>query len=127
MTIPARYRDALLTNVEGQLTVTVNFEGGLMVYPRPAWEETREKIMALPAKYNSVQRLLLGNAFDLDIDKAGRVLIPPQLRDKAKLEKEVVLVGMGKHFDLWSADKYAELEARDLEAGLPDDLTDFSF
>ncbi|CAM5199823.1 division/cell wall cluster transcriptional repressor MraZ [Oligella ureolytica] len=61
----------------------------------------------------------------MDIDKAGRVLIPSQLRDRANLEKDVVLVGMGRHFNLWTP-KYEELVSVDLEAGLPDDLGDFS-
>jgi MraZ protein len=126
MMIPARYRDALLSEVEGQLTFTCNFDGGLLVYPRPQWEAKLEEIMNLPANRASVKRTLLGNAFDVDIDKAGRVLIPAQLRERAGLDKDVVLVGMGRHFDLWDAARYEALVQADLESGLPDDLDDFS-
>ncbi|WP_432786700.1 Transcriptional regulator MraZ [Oligella sp. MSHR50489EDL] len=124
--IPARYRDVLLETAEGKLTFTCNFDGGLLVYPRAQWESKLEEIMNLPANRASVKRTLLGNAFDVDIDKAGRVLIPAQLRERASLDKDVVLVGMGRHFDLWDAAKYEQLVAIDLEAGLPDDLGDFS-
>lgn len=126
MMIPARYRDVLLEGVGGELTFTCNFDGGLLVYPRPQWELKLEEIMNLPANRASVKRTLLGNAFDVDIDKAGRVLIPSQLRDRAGLDRDVVLVGMGRHFDLWDAEKYEALVAVDLDAGLPDDLGDFS-
>ena len=124
--IPARYRDVLLEGAKGELTFTCNFDGGLLVYPRAQWESKLEEIMRLPANRASVKRTLLGNAFDVDIDKAGRVLIPAQLRERASLDKDVVLVGMGRHFDLWDAAKYEALVAVDLEAGLPDDLGDFS-
>ena len=102
--IPARYRDVLLEGVEGKLTFTCNFDGGLLVYPRPQWEIKLEEIMRLPANRASVKRTLLGNAFDVDIVRAGRVLIPSQLRERAGLEKDVVLVGLGRHFDLWDAE-----------------------
>lgn len=126
MMIPARYRDVLLGEAEGKLTFTCNFDGGLLVYPRAQWELKVAEIMNLPASHNSVKRILLGNAFDVDIDKAGRVLIPAQLRERAKLDKDVVLVGMGRYFDLWDSSRYESLVEVDLEAGLPDDLGAFS-
>ncbi len=126
MTIPARYRDGLLEEAHGGLTLTLNFENSLLVYPRFEWEKLRERLIQLPASHARVQRVLLGNAFDVDIDKAGRVLVPPQLRAKTQIDKDVVLVGMGNRFDLWDAEQYEAVLARDLAAGLPEDLSDFS-
>ena len=126
MTIPARYRDALMESAQGALTITRNFDGGLLVYPRPVWEEKRETIMQLPMSARHVQRLLLGNAQDVEIDGSGRVLIAPELRSATEMVKDVVLVGMGRHFDLWDAQVFANMQAADMAKGLPDSLDDFS-
>ena len=125
MTIPARYRDVLLKDSHGELTITRNLDGGLLIYPRSEWEERRKSIMNLPMKSRGIQRLLVGNAQDVEIDSAGRVLIAPELRNIAGIIKDVVLVGMGHSFELWDAEKYAELQAKDLEEIDPDDLGDF--
>ncbi len=125
MTIPARYRDVLLNDSHGELTITRNLEGGLLIYPRSEWEERRKIIMNLPTKSRGIQRLLVGNAQDVEIDSAGRVLIAPELRNIAGIIKDVVLVGMGHSFELWDAEKYADLQAKDLEEIDPDDLGDF--
>ena len=125
MTIPARYRDVLLKDSHGELTITRNLEGGLLIYPRSEWEERRKAIMNLSTKSRGIQRLLVGNAQDVEIDSAGRVLIAPELRNIAGIIKDVVLVGMGHSFELWDAEKYAELQAKDLEEIDPDDLGDF--
>lgn len=126
MTIPARYRDALMESAQGALTITRNFDGGLLIYPRPVWEEKRETIMQLPMSARHVQRLLLGNAQDVEIDGSGRVLIAPELRTATEMVKDVVLVGMGRHFDLWDAQVFAHMQAADMAKGLPDSLDDFS-
>ena len=125
MTIPARYRDVLLKDSHGELTITRNLDGGLLIYPRSEWEERRKIIMNLPTKSRGIQRLLVGNAQDVEIDSAGRVLIAPELRNIAGIIKDVVLVGMGHSFELWDAEKYADLQAKDLEEIDPDDLGDF--
>ena len=125
MTIPTRYRDVLLKDSHGELTITRNLEGGLLIYPRSEWEERRKAIMNLSTKSRGIQRLLVGNAQDVEIDSAGRVLIAPELRNIAGIIKDVVLVGMGHSFELWDAEKYAELQAKDLEEIDPDDLGDF--
>lgn len=126
MTIPARYRDALMESAQGALTITRNFDGGLLIYPRPVWEEKRETIMQLPMSARHVQRMLLGNAQDVDIDGSGRVLIAPELRTATAMIKDVVLVGMGRHFDLWDAQMFAQMQAADMAKGLPESLDDFS-
>ena len=125
MTIPTRYRDVLLKDSHGELTITRNLDGGLLIYPRSEWEERRKAIMNLSTKSRGIQRLLVGNAQDVEIDSAGRVLIAPELRNIAGIIKDVVLVGMGHSFELWDAEKYAELQAKDLEEIDPDDLGDF--
>lgn len=125
--VPTRHRDALTTQAEGRLTITRHPDGCLLVYPRPEWEKKREQIAAFPMQARALQRLLLGNAQDVEIDSAGRVLIAPELRQAATLSRDVMMLGMGGHFELWDAAELARREAADLAAGMPEVLNQFSF
>lgn len=127
LTIPTRHRDALAAQCEGKLTLTRHPDGCLLVYPRPVWETKREEIARLPAGARVLQRLMLGNAQDVDIDGAGRVLVAPELRNAAGLNKEVMLLGMGGHFELWDAVTLQRREAEDLAKGMTEILNQFSF
>ena len=73
------------------------------------------------------QRIFLGNAVDVEMDGAGRVLISPELRRAAMLEKDVMLLGMGTHLEIWDAAAYERHEAETLAQGLPEALANFSF
>ena len=125
--IPARHRDALLLQSEGRITLTRSTDGCLLLYPRPVWETQREKIVAWPYSLRHMRRLLLGSAQDVEMDATGRILISPELRKAAELKREVLLLGMGSHFEIWDTEKHAEAEAEAMAAGLPDGLHDFSF
>ncbi|GAA0777943.1 division/cell wall cluster transcriptional repressor MraZ [Castellaniella ginsengisoli] len=109
MSIPARYRDALLAEEQGRLTLTRHPDGCLMLYPRSIWESKREQIAALPASARPLQRLLLGNAQDVEMDGASRILVAPELRAAAGLNRDVMLLGLGSNFELWDR---AQWEAR---------------
>jgi len=125
--MPTRHRDQLLAGCEGRLTLTRHPDGCLLVYPRPAWEARREELAVLPYAARALQRLLLGNAIDVEIDSAGRLLIPTGLREDAKLAREATLIGMGAHFELWQPEMLREREERDLANGLPDAAAGFTF
>jgi MraZ protein len=127
VSIPTRHRDALVSQVEGRLTLTRHPDGCLLVYPRSVWEKNREQIAAIPMSARPLQRLLLGNAQDVDMDGAGRILVAPELRAAVGLTREVMLLGMGSHFELWDAAEWARREAEDLAKGMPDALDQFSF
>ncbi len=127
MAVPSRHRDALQALCSGQLTITKNPDGCLMVFPRPAWETFRDKVAALPMSAAGWKRIFLGNAMDVEIDSAARALISPELRAAAGLTKEVMLLGMGSHFELWDAQKYAEHEAAVMAQPMPEALQDFTF
>ena len=127
MSVPSRHRDLLQALCEGQLTITKHPEGCLMVFPRPAWEVFRDKVAALPMSAAGWKRIFLGNAMDVEIDSAARVLISPELRAAAGLSKDVMLLGMGSHFELWDAARYAAHEAEVMAQAMPPVLSDFSF
>lgn len=114
LAIPARHRDALISQCGGNLVVTAHPHGCLLVYPLPDWEPIRDQILAAPGLNQQaalLKRLLVGNARDEEMDAAGRVLIAPELREWAKLDKQVRLVGQGKHFELWAEDAWLKQQA----------------
>lgn len=127
MMIPARYRDALAVQCQGRATLTRHPHGCLLFFPRPTWEIHREQIAAWPMSARAWQRIFLGNACDVELDSAGRILIAPELRTVAGLQHDVMLLGMGSHFEIWDAAKLAESESAAVAAGMPDVLSNFSF
>jgi MraZ protein len=127
LAVPTRHREVLGACAAGQLTITKHPHGCLMLFPRPQWEQFRERIAALPLSAQWWKRIFLGNAMDCELDSAGRVLIAPELRAAAGLHKEAVLLGMGNHFELWDAQAYAAQEAQAMQGELPEALKDFSF
>jgi transcriptional regulator MraZ len=105
MAVPARHRDVLLAAGEGRLVLTAHPHRCLLLYPQPEWQPIRAKILAAPSlepQSAMLRRLLVGFAVDTEMDGAGRVLVAPELRQYAGLEKEVWLVGQGSHFEIWS-------------------------
>jgi MraZ protein len=125
--MPARHRELLAAMDVNQLTITKHPEGSLMIFPRPAWENFRDRVAALPMEASGWKRVFLGNAMDVDIDASSRVLIAPELRAAAGLVRDVMLLGMGSHFELWDAARYAEHEAAVMQSPMPESLKNFSF
>ncbi|HWU84776.1 MAG TPA: division/cell wall cluster transcriptional repressor MraZ [Rhodocyclaceae bacterium] len=105
MAVPARHRDALTALSGGRLVLTAHPHQCLLLYPESAWAPIRDRILAAPSfdpRSAATKRVLLGNALDVAMDAAGRLLITPELRTVADLGKQVWLVGMGSHFEIWS-------------------------
>lgn len=127
LSVPTRYRDVLSADAAGQLTITKHPHGCLMVFPRPEWEQFRDRIAQLPMSAQWWKRMFLGNAMDVDMDGTGRVLVSPELRQSAGLTRDVLLLGMGRHFELWDKATYDALEAQAVQGEMPDVLKDFSF
>ncbi|MBT0569974.1 division/cell wall cluster transcriptional repressor MraZ [Curvibacter sp. CHRR-16] len=127
LSVPTRHRDVLLATASGQLTMTKHPHGCLMIFPRPEWEQFRERIAALPMSAQWWKRIFLGNAMDAEMDGTGRVLIAPELRQAAGISKEAVLLGMGSYFELWDKATYEAQEAQAMQAEMPDVFRDFSF
>ncbi|MBX3679733.1 division/cell wall cluster transcriptional repressor MraZ [Cognatazoarcus halotolerans] len=130
--IPTRHRDALSAIADGHLVLTAHPHRCLLVYPAPAWEPIKEKVLAgssLEQKAAILKRLLVGFAREETLDSAGRVLISQELRSFAQLEKKVWLVGQGSHFELWSDAGWAAQQEAMLALGadlLPPGMEDFS-
>ncbi len=127
MSIPARHRDALQTEGLGRVTLTKHPEGCLILFPQAEWEIFRERIAKLPMEANWWRRIFLGNASEVDMDGSGRILISPELRAASGIEKEVILLGMGSHLEVWDATTYATKEQMAISQGMPEALRQFSF
>lgn len=127
MSVPTRHRDALLIQCEGRVTLTKHPHGCLLLFPRPVWESHREQIASWPMSARAWQRIFLGNASDVEFDSAGRLLITPELRTAVGLTRDVMLLGMGSHFEIWDASKLDDSEAQAIAEGMPDVLSNFSF
>jgi MraZ protein len=132
LAVPARHRDALIERCGGHLVITADADHCLLIYPLPDWELIQQKLEGLSnldARVRELQRRLIGFAVDVDIDSAGRVLISPALRQFAQLDKNVVLVGQGRKFELWNQDNWEQLINRAGSfgaGGLPPELEGFS-
>ena len=131
--MPSRYRDELVVRCGGQLIVTIDaVDPCLCVFPLPEWELIEAKLRDLPSlreETRRLQRLLIGNAVDIELDGSGRFLVPPRLRAHAGLDKHAMLVGQLNKFQLWNEDAWNALADADLAAikqpgALPDDLRD---
>ena len=132
LAIPAKHRDALGQPADGRLVLTVDPSHCLLLYPLLSWEPIQQRLMALSSfneKTRALQRLLVGHADDVVLDGAGRILVPPALRQYATLDKRVVLVGQGNKFELWDEQKWldrTELSLAFPAGGLPPELDGFS-
>jgi MraZ protein len=135
LAIPTKYRETLAELCGARLVATIDTEERcLLIYPVNEWELIQAKIEALPS-FNPVtrriQRLLIGHATDLELDSAGRILLPQPLREYASLEKESVLMGQGKKLELWSKslwedrrDEYLDMVSQPEQ--LPEELQSLS-
>ncbi len=106
LTIPTKYRNELVTECDRKLVCTVDIQYPcLLLYPLPEWEEIELKLCRLSSMNKQerlFQQVLLGNATDCEMDKNGRLLISGPLRKHANLEKNIMLVGQLRKFEIWS-------------------------
>ena len=112
LVLPTRYRERVLERSKGQLIATVDRDGDcLLIYPLNDWEELERKLMELPNLHPQVrrlQRLMVGYATELSLDGHGRMLLPQELREFARLERHAVLIGQGSRCELWDEARWNE-------------------
>ena len=112
--IPAKFREILNEKYDERLVIT-NFDHCLLAFPVSEWTVIEQKVYNLSLvkkEAKSFLRFFYSSAMDCDIDKQGRLLIPPSLRDYANLQKEVVLVGEGKKIEIWAKERWSEVVQR---------------
>jgi len=110
MSLPARLRDDLAQYDEEGVVVTIDpVSRCLLLYPLSEWELIQQKLDKLPTfqpQARRLQRLLVGHATDLEVDKVGRILLPAPLREFARLDKKLTILGQGKKLEIWSQEEW---------------------
>lgn len=102
MTIPARYRDALLSQSNGALALVESDDGCLLLMAEPLWQE-KIATFSNDERDSERKRFWIGLSDTPELDAQGRVLINPVLRDGAGIQRDVILLGVGEHFEIWDA------------------------
>jgi MraZ protein len=114
--IPARFRDVI--KADGSYGVMLSrMDGALIAYTYDEWRKIENRILTLAEKSESMRRfrrVFIGGSFECPCDKQDRILIPQNLREYAEFEKDIVLVGVLDHFEIWSRDCWNR-ENMDLE------------
>jgi MraZ protein len=136
LAIPTRYRSALGGTEKVPLVVTIDTEETcLLLYTATQWQIIEDNLQKLPsfnAAARRIQRLLIGHATDVELDANGRVLLPPVLRQYARLEKDAVMIGQGNKFEVWDVVLWESMRGKWLAAeaaktdSLPDEMKTFS-
>jgi MraZ protein len=120
LSVPAKFRD-VLAQYEGTLIVVPN-DNALEVHPLEEWQRLENRIneqSQFDPEVRKLGRLYISRAKEVDLDGAGRVLLPPDSRQQAGLAKEVTLVGPGRrYFEVWDRTRFEEYERTNGE-GLP--------
>lgn len=115
LAIPARFREALGSDV----VITRGIDRCLSLYPMSAWEPLAEKVSALPISdpdARTFRRMVFAEAANAEFDRQGRILIPPDLRRYAGLDREAIVVGMHTYIEIWSPEQWeAQAEMMDSE------------
>lgn len=125
--VPARYRLLFAGENREQIVVTVDIhEKCLLLYLLSDWQTIERKLVAMPnvnPLTRRIQRLLIGHAFELELDANGRVLLPELLREHAGLDKQVMWVGQGNKVELWGADQWQQWRKEEQTVALAQELS----
>lgn len=139
VSIPSRYREILQERKERQLVLT-NYQQRLqkdapdhirylLAFPLGEWEKIEGKLAEQPLfrrDLRNFQRFLISGVEDCPLDRQGRILIPPNLRDYARLSREVCLVGAVRCFEIWdraSFEAHMKQVEESIDEGMLDELS----
>ena len=119
VSIPARYREILKDRKDRQIILT-NFGGYVLAFPQSEWSTIEAKLAEQPLFRKDVrdfQRFLISGVEECLLDRQGRILVPPNLRDYARLSREVCLVGAIRCFEIWDRSTF-ESHRKELEESI---------
>lgn len=107
--LPAKFREILLEKYDSGIVLT-NFDNCLIAYPTEEWIDVEDKIRKLPPgkQIRDFKRFIMSGITECNIDKQGRILIPPSLKSYARLERDIVVAGQINHFEIWEKSGFYE-------------------
>ena len=103
--MPAKIRE----DIGEKFIVTKGLDGCLFGFSQNEWANFEEKLKTLPLTNKNARdfvRFFLSGAVECEFDKQGRFLIPSNLRDYAKLDKEIVIIGVGTRIEIWNREEW---------------------
>ena len=122
--VPAKLRESL----GDQIVMVRGIDECVSVYPAERWENFCERLESLPqTQVRHVKRFLFSSAVECKIDGQGRVILPSSLRDYAKIEKCVIIFGVGDHAEIWSDSVWTAREAEQDVAAMEEMLVQLGF
>lgn len=107
VSLPAKFRQEMT----GKLVIAKGFEACLYVYPADEYAKFVERLMArddFDPRFRKVRRFFTTGAVETELDAAGRVTVPPHLRDYARLSKDVSVTGNGNRIEIWDAGTWGD-------------------
>lgn len=117
LSIPARYREILKRRRERELIlVDPLFDACIVAYPIKTWQQIEQNLLSKgnsDKKFREYARLISAHAVESTVDSQGRILIPPQLREKADLRRDVVIVGVLDKIEIWNRERWASFCAQE--------------
>jgi MraZ protein len=130
--VPARYRDVLSASGDRRIVLTSALDACLVAYAPQEWtafEDRLGRLSQFDPAVKKLRRIYVSGAVECEIDEVGRILVPPTLREHARLSKDVVWAGSGRYAELWDKEEWQRqfettddekraIEARLAELGL---------
>jgi len=123
--LPAGLKRQLPEGENTRFVINRGFETCLTLYPRQSWEPLYARISTLndfDPKVREFRRYFLNGATEVELDSAGRLLLPPNLKEYAGLEKDIVLASAMDKIEIWSVGNYKKF----FESYSPDDFSDLA-
>lgn len=110
LVLPSGYRDRFTNN---RCYISLSLDNCILLYPEDSYQKKAERILALDEfdeTAREVQRVFLGNTYEVEIDSHKRILLPKKLMDKTHTSRKVTLIGMIDHLELWDSETYLAKE-----------------
>ena len=111
LAVPARFR----TQLDGGAFISKWIDGCLAIFTRAEWDQLADKVGSLPIadpNARNFSRFIFSSAFDFELDRQGRLVVPPGLRSWAGLEADAIVVGARDHAEVWSPARWAQYQAQ---------------
>jgi MraZ protein len=123
--IPVKFR----ANLAAGSVITRGLDNSLIIYPQAEWEKMAKKLAALPiysADARAFSRMILSGAMELEIDRQGRVVVPPYLREYGGLKDQAIIIGVYNRLEVWAKKRWDDYraESEDKAVTIAEELQD---